>query len=84
MGHGKIIPKCYKCKVNMEEGLYIKQTCTGIGDFKDDEPPVTMSPGGSGILTKCWKCPVCGKSLTMCGTEKDWETYEKLKETEDG
>jgi len=56
--------KCEKCNVELIKGIALQQTYTGIPDFIGSKQVVTMSPGGSGKLVACWKCPKCGWSVT--------------------
>lgn len=55
---------CNKCAAPMGRGQAIQQTYTGIGDFHDGDDVGTLSPGGSGVLVSCWKCPECGWSMS--------------------
>ena len=57
-------PTCRKCGAEMQPGKTLVQTLTGIGDFRDRDEPVTLSPGGPGKLVDCWKCVSCGWSVT--------------------
>jgi len=61
---GKKAMKCEKCNVELIKGIALQQTYTGIPDFIGSKQVVTMSPGGSGKLVACWKCPKCGWSVT--------------------
>ena len=47
----------------MAHGVAIQQTYVGVPDFPGREV-VTMSTGGPGRLTGCWKCMACGWSVT--------------------
>ena len=40
--------KCRKCDVDMRPGKSLSQTFTGMGDFRDEDDVVTLSPGGPG------------------------------------
>ena len=55
---------CRRCGGLMENGYYIRQTCTGVSDFGPEGEVVTMSPGGPGRLSPCRKCGRCGHSVT--------------------
>ena len=57
-------PRCRSCKITMKHGMALQQTWVGGElDFPGDEHPVTFSSGGPGKMTKCWKCPQCGRSI---------------------
>lgn len=62
-------PICNKCKIPMKEGMALKNGLTaGMPDFPGDTPfsaGQTVSEDSLYVtLIPCWKCPVCGKSLT--------------------
>lgn len=56
------------CDGRMVAGTALQQTLSpGAPDFPGDDGPdavVTMSPGGPGRLVACWKCAVCGHSVS--------------------
>lgn len=51
-------------------GIAIRNTFTGIPDFPGDKYAVTVSPGGPGRMTDCWKCCQCGYSVSMIANTK--------------
>lgn len=53
---------CPKCGGTMRPGKAMGQTFTGLPDFDGDTSPVTLSPGGPGVLIDCVKCDACGHS----------------------
>ncbi len=55
--------KCKKCDIEMLKGVAIEQTYTGMPDFPSDNYVCTLSPGGSGKMVMCLKCPECGYSV---------------------
>lgn len=60
---------CKQCFTPLKRGLAIEQTLTsGMPDFPGDAAKgikgITLSPGGSGKLIDCMKCPDCGWSMT--------------------
>lgn len=57
------IEQCRKCGADMQPGVAIGQTLTGMPDFIGGEC-CTVSPGGPGKLIECLKCPECGWSTT--------------------
>jgi ssDNA-binding Zn-finger/Zn-ribbon topoisomerase 1 len=57
-----IVKICPKCKIPLKVGIAIENTLRGIPDFIGKEV-CTISPGGSGKLISCHKCPNCGKSF---------------------
>lgn len=57
------IEQCKKCGADMQNGVAIGQTFTGLPDFFDGVV-CTISPGGSGKIIECKKCPECGWSVT--------------------
>jgi hypothetical protein len=59
------VPHCKKCKCKMKIGIAIENTWGGVPDFIGSTEVVTMSPAGSGKVIECWKCPSCGKSITI-------------------
>jgi len=58
------MPRCKKCQALMQVGIALAQTYTGKGDFHDGDSVCTLSPGGSGQVATCWKCPACGWSMS--------------------
>lgn len=65
----QIFGLCKHCHTPMQPGIAIQQTYTaGEPDFPsgqgDPNAIVTLSPGGSGKLIECLKCPQCGWSVT--------------------
>ena len=52
-----------RCDGDMVQGFAMQQTYSGVPDFPGGAV-VTMSPGGPGRLIGCWKCAVCGWSVT--------------------
>lgn len=52
---------CPKCRVELKPGKAIEQTWTGEPEWPGCEV-LTLSPGGTGKLTDCLKCPTCGYS----------------------
>lgn len=60
-------PICNKCKVAMKIGEALENGFTGSPDFYGDQSGVmTISADPSKVkMVKCWKCPKCGKSLTI-------------------
>lgn len=59
-------PICRRCNVEMRLGTALAQTFTaGMPDFPGDTHAVTFSAGGPGKVVPCWKCPECGRSITM-------------------
>jgi len=64
MWRGITEPFCKYCKTKMQESKAIAQTYTGAPDFPGDKHCVTLSPGGKGKLIDCYKCPLCGWSVT--------------------
>lgn len=57
-------PTCKKCGGKMKPGQAIEETLVGVPDFIGSKGVCTVSPGGKGKLVDCWKCSVCGFSLT--------------------
>lgn len=57
-------PACKKCRTPMTSGIALMQTYNGIGDFHDGDAVATLSLGGPGQMTACWKCPSCGWSMS--------------------
>lgn len=48
----------------MRPGIAMSQTYIGgTPDFPGDTAPVTLSPGGPGVVISVRKCPECGHSL---------------------
>jgi hypothetical protein len=60
----RVRPNCKRCHVKMKAGIAIEQTWSGIPDFLGSKDVVTISPSGSGKVIPCWKCPICGYSVT--------------------
>jgi hypothetical protein len=58
------IQQCKKCGADMQPGVAMGQTMTGIPDFIGGEV-CTVSPGGPGKLIECSKCQECGWSVTI-------------------
>lgn len=59
-------PICKKCNVPMKTGMALQNGFTGSPDFMGDQSGVmTISADPRKVaVVDCWKCPVCGKSLT--------------------
>jgi len=62
--------RCKKCEGDMQPGVAIQNTLTGMPDFPGDRHAVTLSPGGPGKLIDCMKCTACGWSVTPHVTQK--------------
>ena len=56
--------RCKKCEGDMQPGVAIRNTLTGMPDFPGDRHATTVSPGGPGKLIDCMKCTACGWSVT--------------------
>lgn len=56
--------RCKKCEGDMQPGIAMGQTLTGMPDFPGDRHATTVSPGGPGKLIDCMKCTACGWSVT--------------------
>lgn len=56
--------RCTKCGGTMAPGVAMGQTVTGELDFPGDRRPVTLSPGGPGVLIDCIKSSACGRSVS--------------------
>lgn len=51
-----------RCAHEMESGLALENTMTGVPDFPDGDV-VTVSYGGPGKLVECMKCVKCGYTV---------------------
>lgn len=68
------MPACHDCAIEMREGIALAQTYVGgPPDFPGDTHAITVSAGGPGRLVRCWKCPLCGLSVTVDAPAGDGE-----------
>lgn len=52
-----------RCEGEMAPSVAMMPTYSGLPDFPGGSV-VTMSPSGPGRVVGCWKCVVCGWSVT--------------------
>jgi hypothetical protein len=62
-----IIPLCFNCGVKMGYGVaLVNELSSGEPDFDGDKEGVTLHADMTQLKSIiCWKCPSCGKSLSL-------------------
>lgn len=65
-------PHCRFCHVPMKVGTAIQNTLRHHPDFAGDTLGIdgqTVTMDGKPVIVPCWKCPVCGHSITRKRTK---------------